>query len=192
MANSKSSKPTYISHVLYRTRQIDTMIRWYETVLQAKVHYRNELLAFLSFDDEHHRIALAQSDTAVERPAQAIGFEHVCFGFLDFGGLVQTYERLKQEGIVPERPVNHGMTTSLYYRDPDGNRVELTVDNFPTKAEGVAVISGKDMEYLGRPPFGFAFDPDELARLYHSGAPPEQLARIGMPEGTVFAPHVPD
>jgi len=189
MANSK---PKYISHVLCRTRQLDTMIGWYETVLQAKVYYRNELLAFLSFDDEHHRIALAQSDIAVERPAQAVGVEHICFGFEDFAGLVQTYERLKQEEILPERPVNHGMTTSLYYRDPDGNRIELTVDNFLTKAEGVAVITGKDMEYLGRPPFGFSFDPDELVRLYRSGASHAQLARIGMPEGAVIAPHVSD
>jgi catechol-2,3-dioxygenase len=27
------------------------------------------------------------------------------------------------------RPFNHGLTTSLYYRDPDGNKVELQVDN---------------------------------------------------------------
>ncbi|MBI3247433.1 MAG: VOC family protein [Deltaproteobacteria bacterium] len=184
--NNTGSKPAYISHVLYRTRQMDAMVRWYEAVLQAKVSYRNDMVAFLSFDDEHHRLALAQTEAAVERPPAQAG--HVCFGFADFGGLVQTYERLKQEeGILPERPVNHGMTTSLYYRDPDGNGVELAVDNFPTKAEGMAVISGKDMEYLGRPPFGFAFDPDDLVRLYHTGASHGELARIGMPKDVVLS-----
>ena len=47
------------------------------------------------------------------------------------------------------------------------------------------------MAYLGRPPVGFSFDPDELVRLYHSGASHAQLARIGMPEEMVIAPHVP-
>jgi len=32
--------------------------------------------------------------------------------------------------------VNHRPTTSMYYRDPDGNRVELQIDNFPTAKEG--------------------------------------------------------
>ena len=35
---------------------------------------------------------------------------------------------------------------------------------------------------IGRPPFGYTFDPDELARLYHQGASGEELARIGIPD----------
>ena len=33
-------------------------------------------------------------------------------------------------GITPYWTVDHGPTTSLYYRDPDGNQVELQIDNF--------------------------------------------------------------
>ena len=38
------------------------------------------------------------------------------------------------------------------------------------------------MAEIGRPPFGYTFDPDELARLYHQDVPEETLARIGLPE----------
>lgn len=38
----------------------------------------------------------------------------------------------------------------------------------------------QEMAEIGRPPFGYTFDPDELARLYHQGVPAETLARIGM------------
>ena len=44
--------------------------------------------------------------------------------------LVATYERLKGLGIEPYWTIDHGPTTSLYYRDPDGNQVELQIDNF--------------------------------------------------------------
>jgi hypothetical protein len=38
------------------------------------------------------------------------------------------------------------------------------------------------MAEIGKPPFGYNFDPDELARLYHQGVPAESLARIGIPD----------
>ena len=78
-------------------------------------------------------------------------------------------------------PLNHRFTTSLYYHDPDGNQVELSVDNFPTKEECSAFVRSEQMAEIGRPPFGYTFDPDELARLYHQGVPEDTLARIGLP-----------
>ena len=44
------------------------------------------------------------------------------------GDLLDTYRRLKAKGIVPYWPIHHGFTVSLYYRDPDGNRMEFQVD----------------------------------------------------------------
>jgi hypothetical protein len=108
----------------------------------------------------------------------------VGYGLAGFGELVETYERLKADGITPFARLNHRFTTSLYYRDPDGNEVELSVDNFPTKEECAAFVRGERMAEIGRPPFGYDFDADELARLYHEGVPPEELARVGIPESS--------
>ena len=52
-------RPTKFAHVLYRTRRFEQMLRWYETVFDAKVQYQNPALAFLTYDDEHHRFAFA-------------------------------------------------------------------------------------------------------------------------------------
>jgi hypothetical protein len=49
--------------------------------------------------------------------------------------LLSTYRRLKAAGKLPHWPISHGVTTSMYYRDPDNNRVELQIDNFATSAE---------------------------------------------------------
>ena len=111
------------------------------------------------------------------------GIDHVGYGLAGFGDLISTYERLKADGITPFMPLNHRFTTSLYYHDPEGNEVELSVDNFPTKGECDAFVRSEQMDEIGRPPFGYTFDPDELARLYHEGASPKQLAQIGIPVG---------
>jgi hypothetical protein len=78
------------------------------------------------------------------------------------------------EGIVPYWSVNHGPTTSIYYADPDGNRIEFQVDNFDTKAEAVA--------YCALPEFaentsGVDFDPAELLRRLEAGEPEAVLKR---------------
>jgi len=77
--------------------------------------------------------------------------------------------------------VNHHFTSSLYYRDPDGNEVEITCDNMPTKDECSAFMTTPEMAEAMQPPFfGSEFDPEELLGLRKAGAPDQDLARIGL------------
>ena len=175
-------KPAYISHYGIRAQRFREMVEWYSTVFNAKVQHENEFLAFMTFDDEHHRLVIFEDAETVDKPAAAAGIDHVGDGLADFAALVQTYERLKSAGITPFMPLNHKFTTSLYYRDPDGNEVELSVDNFPTKEECNAFITSGRMDEIGRPPFGVEFDPEELARQYHAGVSDRDLAQIGVNE----------
>jgi catechol-2,3-dioxygenase len=177
-----NSKPAYISHYGLRTRRRKEMIQWYQTVFGAKIQHENDFLAFMTFDEEHHRLVIWEDPDTVDKPETAAGIDHVGYGLPSFGDLVAAYERLKAQDIIPFLPLNHKFTTSLYYHDPDGNEVELSVDNFTTKDECNHFIQSDDMMEIGRPPFGYSFDPDELAKLYHDGASAEQLARIGMPQ----------
>lgn len=178
-----ATKPAYISHYGIRAQRYKEMIQWYKTVFRAKIQHENEFLAFMTFDEEHHRLVIFEDAATVDKPENAAGVDHVGYGLASFGEFVLTYERLKAEGIVPFMPLNHRFTTSLYYHDPDGNEVELSVDNFPTKEECDAFVRSEQMEEISRPPFGYTFDPDELAKLYHEGASQEQLARTGIPDG---------
>ena len=175
---AESTKPAYISHYGIRAQRYKEMIEWYRTVFRAKIQHENEFLAFMTFDEEHHRLVIFEDAATVDKPENAAGVDHVGYGLASFGDLVLTYERWKAEGITPFMPLNHKFTTSLYYQDPDGNQVELSVDNFPTKEECDAFVRSEGMEEIGRPPF----DPDELARMYHQGEPAEALARIGFPD----------
>ena len=46
---------------------------------------------------------------------------HVAYTFDDLDGLLDRYVLLRDQGITPAVSIAHGVTTSMYYRDPDGN-----------------------------------------------------------------------
>lgn len=168
-----------IVHFGFRTRRFDEMIRWYGAVLEARVLYRNDFAAFLTFDDEHHRLAIWTDADTIEKNPNGSGVDHVCIGVAGFAELAGLYLRLQAAGILPALPVNHRFTTSLYYRDPDGNELEFSVDNLATKAAAREYLESGRVEEILAPPFGDLFDPEELVQLVRSGAPRERLARVG-------------
>jgi catechol-2,3-dioxygenase len=175
--------PSKFAHVVRRTAQFEKMVAWYETVLAAKVVHSNGMLAFLTYDDEHHRVAIAAFPGLAEAPKEmCVGTDHVAFNHADLGDLLHTWARLRQEGIEPYWCINHGPTTSMYYRDPDGNGIEFQVDNFPTLEECERWMRGEE---FAANPVGVIFDPEELLARYRSGEPMESLqARPSLPAGT--------
>ena len=174
MSNATIS-PRKLAHVVLRTRSnLDAMVQWYCVVLGAQIVFNaGGRLVFLSYDDEHHRIAIAASPDLTERPPRAAGLDHIAFTYDDINALLTTYERLKQEGILPFVCINHGPTTSLYYNDPDHNRIELQVDNFTDMTEATALMQ----EQFSINPVGAEFDPEELLARLRSGADPAELVR---------------
>jgi catechol-2,3-dioxygenase len=173
--NNATISPRKLAHVVLRTRSnIDAMVQWYCVVLGAQIVFNaGGRLVFLSYDDEHHRIAIAASPDLTERPPRAAGLDHIAFTYDDINALLTTYERLKQEGILPFVCINHGPTTSLYYNDPDHNRIELQVDNFTDMTEATALMQ----EQFSINPVGAEFDPEELLARLRSGADPAELVR---------------
>jgi len=173
--------PVQLAHIVRRTTRFREMIAWYQTVLAAETVHEDALLAFLTYDAEHHRIAIASIPGLEERPAFAAGTDHVAFTYGSLGDLLYTYERLKREGINPFWCINHGPTISLYYRDPDGNHVELQVDTMPTAESIDAWMRGDE---FAANPIGIVFDPDDLLARYRAGEPLQALvARPPLPEG---------
>jgi hypothetical protein len=82
------------------------------------------------------------------------------------------YARLKALGIEPLTPIQHGVTTSLYYRDPDGNLVELQIDNFSKADEATAYMMGPE---FASDSIGPAFDPHLMHQALLAGTPVAEL-----------------
>jgi catechol-2,3-dioxygenase len=174
LAKCGQSSPSKFAHAVLRTRdKFSEMVDWYLTVLNGKVTYSNGRLAFLTYDDEHHRIAIASGPDCPDRPTRSIGLDHLAFTYRSLDELLGNYERLKASGITPFLPINHGPTTSLYYADPDGNRIELQVDNFEDMGEATEHMEAT----FDKNPVGVAFDPDNYVRLRQAGTPSADLIR---------------
>ena len=180
MARTLDSKsvvhPARFAHAVLRTRHLEEGIDFYEKVLGARVVFRNAMIAFLTYDEEHHRIALAMTPQQESAPPGAAGLDHLAYTYEDMGQLLATYERLKGENILPVWTINHGPTTSFYYADPDGNRVELQIDHFATEALARAWMEGGAFE---RNPIGVEFDPEKLVERYRRGDSMEKLIEQG-------------
>jgi catechol-2,3-dioxygenase len=163
-----------LSHLVLQTAQVPAMRDWYLTVLGARVVYEASIGCFMTFDDEHHRIALAAlpPEAARERTPATTGLAHSAFTLPSLDGLVARYRALREAGIEPRVCVQHGMTTSLYYRDPDGNAVELQIDNFASADEATRYMHGPE---FSDDAVGPAFDPTALADAFDAGVPAAEL-----------------
>ncbi len=173
-ATTVAPVPAKLAHVVLRTSQFAAMQEWYLSVLAARTIYADAGLAFLTYDEEHHRVALLNAPDLAPQGAGMAGVHHVAFTYANLGDLVATFERLRDLAIMPVYCTNHGPTTSLYYQDPDGNQIELQVDNFDTIEEATAFFYSPE---FGENPIGVDFDPAELARRFHAGEADADIKR---------------
>ena len=167
-----NESPAKLAHVVLRTNRLEEMRSWYTTVLGAEAMFANDRIVFLTYDDEHHRLALIKRHNLTEPREDTVGLDHFAFSHRDLASLVAAYQRLAAKGIRPVWTINHGPTTSLYYKDPDGNRVELQVDNFKSVAELNAWFSTGAFD---RNPIGVEFDMSELTARFRNGEPDAEL-----------------
>jgi catechol-2,3-dioxygenase len=164
----------HLSHLVLQTGQLSAMRDWYLTVLDARVVYENPAMCFITFDEEHHRLALLALPPEVlrERTPSTTGLSHSAFTFGSMADLVARYRTLREASIEPRVPIQHGMTTSMYYRDPDGNAVELQIDNFASADEATRYMNGPE---FAEDPVGPTFDAAALADAFDAGVPVPEL-----------------
>lgn len=180
--------PSKFAHVVYNTHRWEEMIQWYLDVFEARIAHRGEKLAFLTYDDEHHRFALIDLGPLPDPPpepkmGQGPGFNHVAYTWNGIDEFVGLYKRLSAAGIEPVRPIRHGMTLSMYYVDPDGNMMEFQIDLMDPETAN-AFMHGPA---FAANPIGELFDPKELVRRHEAGEDINDLLFRSDQPGTVFA-----
>lgn len=174
-----------LSHFGIHVTNIDRMADFYTRVLGLVVTDRGKLadgpeLAFLSHDpDQHHQLVLITG-----RPA-AGGYNvvnQISFKLGTLEDLKAMHARVRAEGIAEFRVVTHGNAWSVYFADPEGNRVELFVDTpwhtpqpfaepFDIEAPTATILARTEAICRSRPGFVSRADWRQVVSEKMSGAP---------------------
>jgi len=120
-----------VSHFEIRAHDQAAMEKFYTEVLGFIVSDRGHLTAgpaagreliFLSHSpEEHHQIVLIPSDVT----DQGGGIGHVAFRVDSLDEVRRVYEKVRALPYTKPEPVSHGNTWSVYFRDPENNRIEV-------------------------------------------------------------------
>ena len=182
-------------HVTIKTSRLQQMVDWYRTVIGAEVTFQDANNAWTTNDEANHRVAFL-SVPGLRDDADKVchtGMHHSAFEYSCFADLMASYERLKDAGILPAFCLDHGLTISIYYKDPEGNFVELQSDNFSDwKLSSHFMRTSEDFRSN---PIGTFFDPDKVWQAHCDGRPfsslqpairagefvPDAIPDIGLP-----------
>ena len=116
-----------LNHCMLRVKDPAVSLAFYTRVLGLVVTDRGSSsrgvnIAFLSRSaDEHHQIALADG----REKNSATTINQISFRVANLGDVRRCYQWLARQDVAKLDPRNHGNAWSVYFHDPEGNRIEL-------------------------------------------------------------------
>ncbi len=148
-------RPT-LHHANLKTTRLQEMIDWYATVVGMSPTYQFPGGAWLTNDAANHRLALLTSSQLSDDPDKLAhtGIHHTAFEYMTIDDLLDTYTRLKGQGIEPHAP--------------DGNSVELQVDNFGDWDQSSEWM--RTSPQFAADPIGTPVDPEQMIAARKAGA----------------------
>jgi len=149
-----------IGHIVLKVRSLERSRAFYTEVLGLDVMKELpevKMLFLASNRRDHHEIALAEvgEDAGAPKPGD-VGLAHCAFRLKGQEDLLAAYREFKQRGVPISFTVNHGVTRSIYFLDPDGNQLEVYADNTPEE------IAKMKNPYFGLDKLDFASDEPSL------------------------------
>ena len=187
-----------ISETILKTSRMDEMKAWYRVVLGISPFFERSpdpgtkpldlggqtrasdlKMCFFRLSTDYPYVQtigiFEEPGTASEPTRNAPGLHHMQLMCGSVQELVEKYEELGEQGMRPHRSANHGPMTSFYYRDPDGNNVEITSQNHPTLA---AMVEFMSTDGFKKNPSGAEIDPADFVARFRAGTTVEELTRL--------------
>lgn len=150
---SSAPATTRIGHVHLKVADLERAIAFYRDVLGFELTQRyGAQAAFLGAGGYHHHIGLNTWESRGANPAPAgyPGLYHTAVLYPDRRALAQALKRALGAGVEIDGAADHGVSEAIYFRDPDGNGVEIYRDrdpaDWPRDAEGVLTMSNARLD----------------------------------------------
>jgi catechol 2,3-dioxygenase len=122
-----------LGHVVFYVRDLQAALKFYSEAVGLVVSGTifNGRAALLTGGRTHHELLLIEvGDATGPLAGKRIGLYHAGWKVGEcLAGLKQARDRMLERGYRIEGLSDHTISQSIYLRDPDGNEVELYVDN---------------------------------------------------------------
>jgi catechol 2,3-dioxygenase len=123
--------PRKVAHVVLNGQDLEKMAKFYTEVLGFEVVARTKRPkgVFFSLGTQHHDLAIIQAppETQAQKPTPT-GLHHLALQVGSHEELKACYQELKAHGVPIAGTIDHKITHSVYFSDPEGNMVELFCD----------------------------------------------------------------
>lgn len=153
MSSYSAHPETRIGHVHLKVADLERAIAFYRDVMGFALTQRfGDQAAFLSAGGYHHHIGLNTWDSLGGSPAPQghTGLYHTAILYPDRAALGAALARVIEAGVTLEGAADHGVSEAVYFRDPDGNGVEIYRDraqqDWPRDANGNLTMTNKRLD----------------------------------------------
>ncbi|MGP1356340.1 VOC family protein [Roseicyclus sp.] len=134
---------TRVGHVHLKVADLERAVAFYRDVMGFDLVQRyGSQAAFLSAGGYHHHIGLNTWESRRGHPPGpgTTGLYHVAFLYPDRPALARALAQVVAAGVPIDGAADHGVSEAIYFRDPDGNGIEIYRDRdaaeWPRKADG--------------------------------------------------------
>jgi catechol 2,3-dioxygenase len=135
------AKPKRVGHLVLNVKDVEASTKFYTEILGFDISVKRPTATFLTCGKIHHDLALFQApEGALPVTEGQLGLNHFAVQVGDLDDLKEVYQNLKSSGVNLDHNTDHGMTSSIYFFDPDGNRIEFFCNN-TNDEEGLALMS---------------------------------------------------
>lgn len=163
----------YGYHIVYaRPETYDDMIRFYEVFLGGRaVPVEGELLPDQIADEGQDLVLIAKRPDLPKAQQRSTGFLHIAWCYNSLAELMYVYRNAVQNGYESVELLNSPVLLQFYFRDPEGNFVEIAIDGHDTADQTQTYMRASNSIRMPNGIDHWKYDPEKVVKMLEAGVP---------------------
>jgi catechol 2,3-dioxygenase len=118
-----------LGHIQLRVADLEGSKAFYRDILGFRVSEQDPKHGdlFMTLGEDFHTLDMAQHESpeSAKSSGRPLGVAHIAFQVASYEALAEAYRTLLEHGVRIQRAMDHVNQRSIYFLDPDGNRLEI-------------------------------------------------------------------